>query len=167
MRAVFRVLNERFVNFWYTNMHNDDNNPNGNKLRTYRKIKDKYELESYLLTDIDKIVISIFVKIRIRNSKLLIEEGRHYKIPLEQRLCKLCKAETEDEIHFILKCDRLASERPKMIENINQSSTVFNLLEENSKLKFILSNNDHDIITICIFGVSQMYQLRQELIKSS
>ena len=149
MRAVFRVLNERFINFWYTNMHNDDNNPNGNKLRTYRKIKDSYELESYLLTDIDKTAVSIFTKIRISNSKLLIEEGRHYKIPLEQRLCKLCKVEIKGEIHFVLKCDRLAPERSKMIENIYQSSTIFNLLEEISK--FILSSNDHDINRICIF----------------
>ena len=51
MRAVFRVLKEMFINFWYKNMHNDDNNLNGNKLWTYRKIKDKYELESCLLTD--------------------------------------------------------------------------------------------------------------------
>ena len=63
----------------------------------------------------------------------------------------------EDEIHFVLKCDKLVSERSKMIDNINQSSTVFNLLEENSKLKFILSINHHDITRMCIFGVSQLY----------
>lgn len=78
-------------------------NKNGNKHRTYRKIKDKSELESYLLIDIDKTAVSIFAKIRISNSKLLIEEGRHCKIPLEQKLCKLCKVEIEDEIHFVLK----------------------------------------------------------------
>ena len=61
-------------------MYNDDNNPNGNKLRTYRKSKDRYELESYLLTDIDKTAISIFAKIRMSNNKSLIEEGRHYKL---------------------------------------------------------------------------------------
>ena len=70
-------------------------------------------------------------------------------------------------MRYILKCDKLVSERSKMIENINQSSTVFNLLEENSKLKSILSRNDHDITGMCIFGVSQLYQHRLELIKSS
>ena len=48
MRAVWRKLKERFISFWQNNLFNDDHIPNGNKLRTYRKIKDKYELEKYL-----------------------------------------------------------------------------------------------------------------------
>ena len=93
MRSVWRKLKERFISFWQDNLFNDDHNPNGNKLRTYRKIKDKYELEKYLLSDIDSHAVSTFAKLRTSNSKLFTEEGRHYKMPLEQRLCKLCHVE--------------------------------------------------------------------------
>jgi hypothetical protein len=43
------------------------------------------------------------VKIRISNSSLKIEQGRHNKTPLENRLCPLYLAEVEDEylLHVI------------------------------------------------------------------
>ena len=70
-------------------------------------------------------------------------------------------------MHFVLKCIRLASERSKIVEYLNHFSTVFNLLEENSKLKYTLSSNDQNITRIRISRVSQMYQVRQTLIESS
>ena len=140
-------------------------NPNGNKLRTYRKIKDKYELEKYLLSDIDRHAVSTFAKLRISNSKLFIEEGRHYKIPLEQRLCRLCQVEL-DENHFVLKCSKLAHARANMINRLNETVAVFNSMDDSSKLKFILSSNDNDITNICISGLSNMYIVRQSLLES-
>ena len=53
------------------------------KLRSYKVIKDEYKLETYLLTDIDKKFVSYFTKLRISNSKLMIEEGRHHNVPIE------------------------------------------------------------------------------------
>ena len=85
-------------------MYNDEGNPSGNKLRTYRNLKSDFELEKYLLTDVDRKAISTFVKIRISNSNWFIEESRFNKIPLEISLCPLCNAGIEDETHFILKC---------------------------------------------------------------
>ena len=35
---------------------------------------------------------------------LEIEKGRHQNIPLNEWICKLCKLEIEDEIHFLLQC---------------------------------------------------------------
>ena len=166
MRAVWRKLKERFISFWQNNLFNDDHNPNGNKIRTYRKIKDKYELEKYLLSDIDRHAVSTFAKLRISNSKLFIEAGRHYKIPLEQRMCRLCQVELEDENHFVLKCSKLAPARANMINRLNETVAVFNSMDESSKLKFILSSYDNDITNICISGLSHMYILRQSLLKS-
>jgi hypothetical protein len=52
-----------------------------------------------LLLDIQKNIVSNFVKLRISNSNLLIEQGRHQNIPLENRLCPICKLEIENEYH--------------------------------------------------------------------
>ena len=35
---------------------------------------------------------------------LLPETGRYHSIPLENRICELCKMEVEDEKHFICQC---------------------------------------------------------------
>ena len=43
---------------------------------------------------------------RTGHHPLEIESGRYIKTPREQRLCKLCMLDVEDEYHFVLKCDR-------------------------------------------------------------
>jgi hypothetical protein len=52
------------------------------KLRTYRKLKEKYEIENFLKLNIVRSDVSIFIRIRISNSTLMIEKGRHRKINL-------------------------------------------------------------------------------------
>jgi hypothetical protein len=56
---------------------------NGNKLRTYRKLKEKIVTDTYLFLDIDKTLIKKqFTQIKISNSKLMIELGRHNKMDI-------------------------------------------------------------------------------------
>jgi hypothetical protein len=43
----------------------------------------------------------LITKLRISEHNLLIEKGRHLKIPREQRLCSHCKC-IDDEKHFLL-----------------------------------------------------------------
>jgi hypothetical protein len=93
--AIDKKLNEGYLHHWKENMFCDKNLINGNKLRTCRKIQESYNLEIYLLLDLDKNVIINYTKIRISNSSLKIEQGRHNKAPLENRLCPLCLAEVE------------------------------------------------------------------------
>jgi hypothetical protein len=52
----------------------------GNKLRTYKDLKKKFEMEHFSKLDIDRSDISNFVRLRISNSILMIEKGRHRKI---------------------------------------------------------------------------------------
>lgn len=109
--AIIKKICDGFANYRRKNIFLDGNNVNGNKLRTYRKIKEEYSLESYLLAGLDKKLISNFAKIRVSNSKLLIERGRHLNIQLENRLCPLCRTEIEDEFHFTINCPELTSLR--------------------------------------------------------
>ena len=70
-------LEDRYINHWKKLLFNDDNKNGGNKLRTYRKLKNSYKMEKFLHSDVDKFALSIFVKIRISNSNLNIERGRY------------------------------------------------------------------------------------------
>jgi hypothetical protein len=94
-------------------------------------------MEEFVHSDVDKFALSIFVKIRIRNSNLNIERGRYIKLPVEKRICPLCNIEPEDEIHFILKCPKLDECRKELFSNISSVVPSFNDMDEFQKLKFI------------------------------
>jgi hypothetical protein len=51
--------------FWKTRIFDDSMTTNGNKLATYRNLKEKYEIETYLFLDIDKTLIKQFTQIKI------------------------------------------------------------------------------------------------------
>ena len=48
------------IHHWKENMFCDKNLINGNKLRTYSKIKESYNLEKYLLLDLDKMLLKLY-----------------------------------------------------------------------------------------------------------
>jgi hypothetical protein len=54
----------------------------------------------------------------ISNSNLLNEQGRHQNIPLENRLCPICKLEIENEYHFVIECNKLTSSRSKLYSKV-------------------------------------------------
>jgi hypothetical protein len=51
--------------FWKTRIFDDSMTTNGNKLTTYRNLKEKYEIETYLFLDIDKTLIKQCTQIKI------------------------------------------------------------------------------------------------------
>ena len=48
----------------------------------------------------------------------MIEHGRHKQLPIENRLCPLCKQDVEDEYHFITQSRNLDKTRTSLINNI-------------------------------------------------
>jgi hypothetical protein len=85
-------------------------------LRTYRISKNNFAFESYL--DVDNFNRNILIRFRISAHNLEIEKGGHQNIPLNERICKLCKLEIEDEIHFLLQCPILNSFRTEAMQQI-------------------------------------------------
>ena len=75
--------------------------PSKPKLRTYSLFKKEIETEDYILSNIPKYKQSVFCQFRIGILPLEIETGRYYRKKLDERLCKLCKLDVEDEIHFL------------------------------------------------------------------
>jgi hypothetical protein len=63
LHAIYKKLTENFKMFWKTRIFYDSLTANGNKLRTYRNLKEKYETDTYLFLDIDKTLIKQFTQI--------------------------------------------------------------------------------------------------------
>ena len=87
------------------------------KGRTYRGFKDYMRYEPYF-NNISRKEWTVFLKLRVSEHKLMIEEGRRMKpkIPRENRLCKICKNKLsidkiETEEHFMTECPLLWRQR--------------------------------------------------------
>ena len=166
--SVHRKLKEKFILLWKDRV-SQDNNPTpgnqGNKLRTYNMFKKEFEMENFLKIDVERKILSDFVKIRISNSNLLIETGRHKNLALEKRICPLCKAEIENEIHFLCRCVLLSEARTNFFNTISNIIPSFSNFSEEEKFKLVFTSNDYNVSKHCMEGIRKLYNIRNELIK--
>ena len=163
--ALVNKLKEKYLTYWKDSF--DINSIEYNrKLRTYCLLKYDYELENYLYLEKEKKEISTFVKIRISDSKLMIEQGRHKKLSLQDRICPLCKTDVEDEFHFVIKCRMLCLPRSDLFMKIEDIIPSFIDLDEKERFKLLMSPNDIDICKVCVDGINKMYELRAQLINA-
>ena len=73
------------------------------KLRTYMfMLKIPSKLNVFLKEILGKFQRSLLTQLRIGILPLAVETGRSYRIPLENRICQICKENfIEDDIHFV------------------------------------------------------------------
>jgi hypothetical protein len=137
----------------------------GNKLRTYRLFKNNFAFESYL--DVDNFNRNILIRFRISAPNIEIEKGRHQNIPLNERICKLCKLEIEDEIHFLQQCPILNSFRTEAMQQISDIWKHFASLDNKSKFIWLLSNKNIIIINIVKQLLMSLTETRSKLLSGS
>lgn len=80
----------------------------------------------------------MITKFRLSDHSLLIEKGRYFKIPREERLCHKCKI-LEDEKHFLLYCDYNKTLRNAFFEHICTENNNFYNLNEEEKNHYLLN----------------------------
>ena len=159
IKCVGNKLQERYIRHWQRVL-DETSDIFCSKLRTYKDIKDTYNIEKYLLLDIDKSQVQNYLRIRISNSKLMIEQGRHKNLKVNKRLCPTCQSDVETEIHFIMSCPSYKEEREKLFESICHVIPSFITMNVQSKFKFIMQSNEYDISMICVKAISNMYNNR-------
>ena len=81
------------------------------KLRYYKTFKELFCKESYLDLVSDFQLRKVITKFRCSDHPLEIEKGRHKKLKIEERICKVCISETETEMHFLQRCPLYANIR--------------------------------------------------------
>ena len=62
-----------------------------------------------------------------------METGRYIKTTREERLCKLCSLEVEDELHFIMSCPKLSKRRTTFDNIIINTISEWNDLDNLTK----------------------------------
>ena len=137
VKLLKKTLKHQFLNF-YTNIFEQkfEKINKKSKLYLYKSLKQNLEMENYLnCKSFEKR--SNITKMRISYHNLVIEKGRHLKIPREKRLCTSCNT-MEDEAHFILYCKKIAKLRDNFIGNVIKHMPDFMSWQENEKIKYLL-----------------------------
>ena len=81
----------------------------------------------------------MLTKLRLSNHQLMIEIGRHKKLPKEERICQICHDGIEDEIHFLIKCKTLQQLRQPLLASCYESRPNFDFYTDKEKFIFIMT----------------------------
>jgi hypothetical protein len=130
---------------------------NSSKAMLYKNIIDIYTLQYYLKKAIPPLYKKYLSKFRLSSHTLAIETGRYHNVNINDRTCKACSSDTEDEFHFVLKCPVYLEIRKMYIKKYYWSNpSVFKLIE-----LFSVQN----VKQLCNLGkyLSKANQLRSDL----
>ena len=99
-------IRESFIQNWNSELNIVHvNSIRNSKLCTYKMFKNKFVVEHYLINLHDFESRKIVAKFWCSDHTLMIETGRHKKIDLEERMCKMCSQKrVDDERHFLPEC---------------------------------------------------------------
>ena len=116
-------------------------NKQDSKLRTYSLIKASVEIENYLITTRNINARVCLTKFRLSNHKLMIETGRHQKVPKTERFCPFCHGMIEDEIHFLINCKQYDALRGPLFKECREARKNFSYYSNKEKFIFIMTYN--------------------------
>ena len=130
------------------------------KLYLYSKLKSEIKLEDYLIKETNFKTRQLITKFRVSDHCLEIEIGRYKNIPREQRICKECNKEVDDEYHFFLNCNNNRNLRTKFFNIIQLNNPDFSRYKPLEKLIFILNPKSELLPTLGDF-IKQSLELRK------
>ena len=95
---------------------------------------------------------------------LQVELGRYScpKTPFNERLCKMCNMEVEDQQHFLLHYTSLRIPRPALWAKIFEHNPDFISYDSTAKLAYLL--HPTELIFIIAKGIHKLYMHRFTLI---
>ena len=134
-KRIFQTLSDQFHQNAFESINVDNS-----KLRTYAIFKKEIGPEKYLTEIKNTTTRKQLSKLRLSNHTLMIETGRHNKIPKERRFCPFCTDTVETEIHFLLQCPTFASMRDILHKTVIESNPEFSSYTINEKLEYIMIN---------------------------
>ena len=134
------------------------------KAASFNIFKSDIALEMHLKLNFNlkhKIAISRF---RLSNHTLMIEKGRHLKIEKNERKCYFCKAEVENEKHFLINCPLYSPLRLLLEKVCIEHCIRYNDLNDEQKFIFIMSNENENVIKALGKFISDSLILRDRMV---
>ncbi len=129
-------INNHYQNLFDNKLNSIDDK---SKLNFYKELNPNFCLKPYLTTS-NFEYRKLITKLRISDHSLLIEKGRHFKIPREERLCLKCKI-IDDEKHFLLDCSSNSNFRTSFFNDLTIENENFLNLPNSEKIIYILNTS--------------------------
>ena len=135
-------MKHKYEDFWHKELNKEtsrNKNKGSNKLRTYKTIKQNFQLEPYL-ENIDNIDhIKAVTQLRLSSHNLNIECLRGTVHNPEHRTCNLCSLnEKEDEIHFITKCPSYTTLRLQLLSTLDIAPPIISSYNDTHWFIFLM-----------------------------
>ena len=139
-------LKHEFTYHWHSMVntpYSKHSKRGANKLRTYKLFKQHFKRECYLEIP-NRLHQKALAQFRLSAHRLKIETGRYngrnQYIPPDQRICQSCTlSETENEIHFAIKCPAYSSIRAELFQKITTLNTHFGGYTDEQKFVWLLT----------------------------
>ena len=143
------TLRNQYSKYWKNKLF-DDPKRNGNKLRSYRTYKDKFQKEEYLKLN-SKSLRGTLARLRLSAHNLHIETGRYVKQSErkepQDRLCVYCDLkECEDEYHFVMRCTLYQNLRQKLFDKVITHFPFVKNYSEKQQFTWLLASADITIL---------------------
>lgn len=139
-----RSLKTQYQQHWRNAIERETSkagNKGGNKLRTYRQIKQNFHIEPYLTSVDNTIERKTLTQFRLSSHPLNIEAQRGTIDDPNKRLCQICDLnKTETEMHLLLECPAYSEPRQTFLKSITNKH-LDSLTCENKYL-WIMTNED-------------------------
>ena len=94
-----------------------------------------------------------------------IERGRYLKQLPEERICKICKIESETEQHFTLFCPGYTQLRQKLFREIRKIDDSYLNLDHHARFKYLFDASDVNIIKLTMEFIFNAYMQRKEMLR--
>lgn len=140
------AIKAKYRTYWSENLAapTTHNKKGGNKLRTYRLLKQNFMQERYLELVDNNIHRKSLTQLRLSCHPLNIEHLRGKVPDPNDRLCMMCdKQEIEDEIHFVTSCPKYTNERRALLGKIREYANIDHLSARDLFIWLLTNENRH------------------------
>ena len=115
------------------------------KLYLFKNGTNPQVMSKYLYTLYGRDRRRVFANFRLGTFDLELEKGRHFGIPRESRICKICNTKNiENEDHFLFSCPPLSLTRSPFIHKISNIHKNFSKMSSIEKIEFLFFNDKLD-----------------------
>jgi exonuclease III len=104
-------------------------------------------------------------RLRLSAHKLMIEKGRHHKVPLarSERKCPSCLNSIEDECHFLITCPLYENERQILFTEVRLICRSFdNIPTDKQKFIYLMTQEDNGLLARLAAFVFKASKIREE-----
>ena len=163
MDDMHECIEKIFVEKWLAIVNKvESRKKNGkNKLRTYCTLKSTFCSEKYVYNILPKSHRGALAQFRSGTAPIRLETGRYEGLPVEERICFVCKNCVESELHVLIECPLYNEIRSLLFSKLQMHYRNFYVFSKKEQMKCILACEDDVLVKECAKACHDILSLRR------